>query len=393
MKKKKIAILGSTGSIGKNSLQIFNLNKKNFNIVLLSAHSNYNEILYQIKVYKPSYFVITNFFIFQKVKKKIRNKKIKIFYNFKDVPLKLRFDITISAIVGIAGLEPTIRFTKQSQKILLANKESIICGWHILSSLIKKYKTILIPIDSEHFSIKQLTENYTDLDINKIYITASGGPFLRRSLKSFKKIKSIEAFKHPNWSMGKKISIDSSNMMNKILEMIEAYRLFPFSSKKYEIIIHPQSLIHAIVVFKNGQIKFLYHETDMKIPISNAIYDNKIDIKKILKRNYNFVNKLKNINFEPVDKKRFPIVTLIKNKFLLKSGSIILNASNEVLVDSFIKNKIPYIGIFEIIKRVFNDRDFNKYAVKKKPNINEIYKIDNWARKKTIEIISKNYEK
>tara|TARA_B100000513_G_scaffold19178_1_gene7564 strand:- start:29 stop:577 length:549 start_codon:yes stop_codon:yes gene_type:complete len=181
--------------------------------------------------------------------------------------------------------------------------------------------------------------------------------------------------------------------MNKILELIEAHRLFSFNPIKYEIIIHPQSLIHAIVIFKNGQSKFLYHETDMKIPISNAIYNNRVDINKIIKTRKNFIKNLRNIKFENVDKKRFPIVTLAKEKYLSKSGPIILNASNEILVNSFIKNKIPYNGIFETLKRVFKDRDFNKYAVKKVPNIDEIYRIDNWARNKTLEIISKNYEK
>ena len=393
MKKKKIAILGSTGSIGKNSLEIIKLNKKNFDIKLLSANSNYKEICNQIKLFKPSLFVITNYLVYIKIKSKFKNKGIKIFNNFQDIPSKLKFDITIAAIVGIAGLEPTIQLSKQSKKILLANKESIICGWHILSQIIKKNKTELIPIDSEHFSINQLTRNYTDSDIKKIYITASGGPFLRRPLRSFEKIKPNAAYKHPNWNMGKKISIDSSNLMNKILELIEAHRLFSFNPMKYEIIIHPQSLIHAIVIFKNGQSKFLYHETDMKIPISNAIYNNRVDINKIIKTSNNFIKNLRNIKFENVDKKRFPIVTLAKEKYLSKSGPIILNASNEILVDSFIKNKIPYNGIFETLKRVFKDRDFNKYAVKKIPNINEIYKIDNWARKKTLEIISKNYER
>ena len=393
MKKKKIAILGSTGSIGKNSLEIIKLNKKNFNIKLLSANSNYKEICNQIKLFKPIYFVITNYLVYIKVKSEFKNKRIKIYNNFKDIPSRLKFDITIAAIVGIAGLEPTIQFSKQSKKILLANKESIICGWHILSKIIKKNKTELIPIDSEHFSINQLTRNYTDSDIKKIYITASGGPFLRRPLRSFKKIKPSAAYKHPNWNMGKKISIDSSNLMNKILELIEAHRLFSFNPIKYEIIIHPQSLIHAIVIFKNGQSKFLYHETDMKIPISNAIYNNRVDINKIIKTRKNFIKNLRNIKFENVDKKRFPIVTLAKEKYLSKSGPIILNASNEILVNSFIKNKIPYNGIFETLKRVFKDRDFNKYAVKKVPNIDEIYKIDYWARNKTLEIISKNYEK
>ncbi len=393
MKKKKIAILGSTGSIGKNSLKVININKNKFNILLLSGHSNYREIINQIKINKPRYFVITNLFVYLKVKKILQNKKTKIINKYTDIPPKIKFDITIAAITGIAGLEPTIQFAKQSQKMLLANKESIICGWHLISSILKKNKNEAVPIDSEHFSIKQLTHNYKDSDIKKIYITASGGPFLRRPLNSFKNIKSKDACRHPNWSMGKKISIDSSNLMNKILELIEAYKLFPFDPTKYEIIIHPQSLIHAIVIFKNGQSKFLYHETDMKIPISNAIYNNEVDIDKIIKKNNNFLEKLKNIEFEKVDKKRFPIVTLIKNKYLSKSGPIILNASNEVLVDSFIKNKIPYNGIYDTLVRVFKDRDFSKYAVKKVPNVYEIYKIDKWARKRTSEIILKNYDK
>ena len=278
--KKKISILGSTGSIGKSSLQILNLNKKKFSILLLSANSNYKEIIRQINLYRPLYFVVTDFFVYNKIKKNVTNKKTKILNKFNNVPTKLKFDITIAAIVGIAGLEPTIQFAKQSKKILLANKESIICGWHILSKIIKISKTKLIPIDSEHFSIKQLTNSYSDIDIKKIYITASGGPFLRRPISSFKKIKPADAYKHPNWNMGKKISVDSSNLMNKILELVEAHRLFSFNPKKYEIIVHPQSLVHAIVVFKNGQIKFLYHDTDMKIPISNAIYNNKVNIDK-----------------------------------------------------------------------------------------------------------------
>ncbi len=393
MIKKKIAILGSTGSIGKNSLDVINTNRKKFKILLLSANSNYSEIIRQIKKYKPKFFVVSNFVTFQKIKRKFQNKKTIILNEFSRVPIKLKFDITIAAIVGIAGLEPTIQFTKNSKKILLANKESIICGWHIISNIIKKKNTKVVPIDSEHFSIQQLTNSYKDADIKKIYITASGGPFLKKPLNSFKKIKPKDAFKHPNWSMGKKISIDSSNLMNKILELIEAYKLFIFNPKKYEIIIHPQSLIHAIVVFKNGLSKFLYHETDMKIPISNAIYENKINIENIVKKKNNFLFKLKNLKFEKVDKKRFPIVTLVNNKFISKSAPIILNASNEVLVDCFIKNKIPYNGIFEILKRVFKDRDFTKYAVKKTPSIYEIYKIDKWARDKTWQLISKNYEK
>ena len=315
--KKKIAILGSTGSIGRASLNIIDRDIDKFKIVLLTANSNYSKIKKQILKYKPTYFVINNTKVFLKIKKKFKKKKIKFYNNLSELNLSNKiFDITISAIVGFAGLKPTIKFTPISKKILLANKEAIICGWHIINQLSKKNKTKIILIDSEHFSIDQLTENYKNEDIKKIYITASGGPFLRKPLKNFSKITPIDAANHPNWKMGKKISIDSASLMNKVLELIEAYKFFPFDPKKYEILIHPQSLIHSIVVFNNGQIKFLYHETDMKIPIANAIYGSKINIKKFKIKKGNFIENLKSIKFERVDKKRFPIVTLLKKIFI-----------------------------------------------------------------------------
>ena len=388
--KKKIAILGSTGSIGQATLQIIKSNRKEFNVLLLSANSNYSVIKKQINLYKPKYFIINDINVFKELIKKNKKTKTLILNKFSDLPSKIKFHITVSAIVGVAGLEPTIQFTKISKRVLLANKESIICGWHILKKVSKNFETEMIPIDSEHFSIHQLTKNYENRDIKKIYITASGGPFLNKSIKHLKKIKPIDAAKHPKWRMGKKISIDSSNLMNKVLEIIEANKIFPFDHNKYEILIHPQSLIHAIVLFTNGQTKFLYHETDMKIPIANAIYDNKINIKNLISKKSDFLKNIKDLTFDSVDKKRFPIVTLISKKLFQNSSAIILNASNEILVDRFIKKKISYNSIFYSIKRVFKDRDFNKYAVKKTPNINDIYKIDKWARNKTNEIINKN---
>jgi len=386
--KKKIAILGSTGSIGTTSLKIFQKDLKKFKIILLSARSNYSLINKQIKKYKPEYFIINDTKVFQKIKNKYKRKKIKIYNKFSDLNLKnKKFDITISAIVGIAGLEPTIKFISTSKKILLANKETIICGWHILEKICKKTKTSVVPIDSEHFSINELTKNYEDQDIKKIYITGSGGPFLRKPIKKFKNIKVKEAIKHPNWEMGKKISVDSSNMMNKVFEVIEAFKLFPFNKKKYEIIIHPQSLIHAIVFFKNGQTKLLYHEPDMKIPIANAIYENKIDIKILKTKKSDFLKDFDYLKFEKVDKKKFPIVTLLSERIYKNSGAIILNASNEVLVNEFLKKQIAFNSIYPSLKRVFRDKDFKKYAIKRSPNIKEIYKIDRWARNKTLSVI------
>ncbi|MBH90879.1 MAG: hypothetical protein CMG67_02040 [Candidatus Marinimicrobia bacterium] len=386
--KKKIAILGSTGSIGKTSLEILKKDLKKFKIFLLTANSNYSLILKQINKYKPDYFIINDFKVFERIKKLKKKNKVIILNKFSEFSLKkFKIDITISGIVGIAGLEPTIKFTKISKKILLANKETVICGWHILKKISEKYKTSVVPIDSEHFSINELTKNFTDSEIDKIYITGSGGPFLRKPFNKFKSIKASDAIKHPKWQMGKKISVDSSTLMNKVLEVLEAFKLFQFSKEKYNIVIHPQSLIHAIVFFSNGQAKFLYHTTDMKIPIGNAIYNNKINIKKILSKKMNNFKDFNHLKFEQVDKKKFPIVTLLKKNIFNNSAPIILNASNEVLVNQFLKKKIPFNSIYPYLKRVFKDKDYKKYAIKTSPSIKEIYDIDNWARNKTLSVI------
>ena len=280
--KKSITILGSTGSIGLTALSIFEKKKKDFKLQLLSANKNFHLICKQIQKYSPNYFLITDFSTYEKIKKKFSKKKVKIVYDLNSLNFKKKIDITISAIPGIEGLESTLLMTKFSNKILIANKESVICGWNLLNKVAKINKTIIIPIDSEHFSISKLIENHKLSEINKIYITASGGPFLNYNLNRFKKIKPKDALKHPKWKMGKKISIDSSTLMNKILELIEAQKLFNIPEHKLEIIIHPESLVHAIVEFKNGLTKFLYHQTSMKIPIANALFDRQINIKDFI---------------------------------------------------------------------------------------------------------------
>ncbi len=385
--KKRIAILGSTGSIGATSLKIIEKKRKLFNIELLSANKNYKKICKQIVKFKPRYFVVTNNNIFLKTKKKFKNKKTKIFNNYKQISFsKRKIDITIASIPGIAGLEPTINLTKKSKKILLANKESVICGWQIINKLAKKYKTKIVPIDSEHFSIMKLLENHKEDEIKKIYITASGGPFLNLSKNKFKSIKPSEAVKHPKWSMGKKISIDSSTLMNKILELIEAYKIFPFDLKKYEILIHPQSLVHAIVKLKNGTAKFLYHEPDMIIPISNAIFDSKIDIDNYAKKK----EKIKNLEFFDPDKKRFPAIKLIPKLNEYVSTPIIVNAANEILVDHFLKKKISFTSILRYLFLVLKDKNYRKYAIYKPTNLRNIYIIDQWSRMTTLKIVERN---
>ena len=384
---KKISILGATGSIGSTTLSIISKIKV-FNLILLSANKNYRKIINQIKLHKPKYYVINDKSTFKKIKLKFKNKKIKILNNFEEVPKNIKFDITISAIPGINGLKPTTLMIKQSKKILIANKESVICGWNLIKNIAEKNKTKIIPIDSEHFSLMQLIQNYKEKDIDKIYLTASGGPFLNFNIKEFKTITPKQAFKHPKWKMGKKISIDSSTMMNKILEVIEAQKIFNLPLDKIDILIHPESLVHAILKLKNGLVKLLYHETSMVIPISNAIFENNLNINEVHKVSRK--STIRNLTFSVPDKNRFNILK-IKDKITeYPSTPIIINSANEILVRSFLKNKTSFLSISRIILKIMKDRNYKKYAIKTPSNINQIKTIDNWARKKTLSLINKN---
>ncbi len=384
--KKRIVILGSTGSIGESSLKIISCKKKLFKIITLIANSDYKKICYQIINYKPNHFVITDKNVFSKVKKKFKKSKTKIFNHYSEISKeKRKVDLTIAAIPGIKGLQFTIDYTKKSKKILIANKESIICGWNIIKKISQKYHTEIIPLDSEHFSIYKLTKNHKDSEIDKIYITASGGPFLNLPIKKFSKIKPKDALKHPKWKMGKKISIDSATLMNKILEIVEAQKIFPFNRNKYEIIIHPQSLVHAIVKFKNGLINFLYHEPNMAIPISNAIFNIKNNINDFSYLNKITKNKIKNLEFLKAENKRFPVIGLIPKLNKHPSAAIIINASNEILVDQFLKRKISFNSIIRHLFSVLRDKNYKKYAIQVPSNLKKIYMIDKWSREITLQ--------
>jgi 1-deoxy-D-xylulose-5-phosphate reductoisomerase len=386
--KIKINILGSTGSIGSTTLKIIEKKKKYFVVNTLVANSNTKEIYKQIIKFRPKNFIITNKKTYEKIIKK-KFQKTNIFYKYNKYNFKKKTDITIAAIPGISGLEPTINFIKSTKKILLANKESIICGWSIIKKLAKKNRTEIIPLDSEHFSIKELTTNYSDSEIDKIYITASGGPFLNLKLNNFKNIKIKDALKHPRWNMGKKISIDSATLMNKILELLEAQKLFHFKKHKYKIIIHPQSLIHAIVKFNNGTSKFLFHETDMTIPISNAIFNSKVEIADFINQRKKENLIFPNLTFEKVNKNKFPIIKILPKLNKYPSTPIIINAANEILVDQFLSGKISFNSIIDNLFWVLKDKYYKKYAIKTPSSLKIIYLIDKWSRKKTLEIILK----
>jgi len=381
--KKKIIILGSTGSIGQSTLKVIKKDIKNFDVILLTANSNYRKLIHQAKEFNAKNVIIYNKKFYDIVKKSLKKRTTKVFSGNLSLTkiVKQKVDYTMSAIVGLAGLQPTVDAVKISKTVALANKETIICGWHILSKLKKKYKTEILPVDSEHFSIMELAKNSSDHEIEEIIITASGGPFLNTPKNKFKNIKPSQATKHPKWNMGKKISVDSANLMNKVFEVIEACKIFNFDEKKYRIVIHPQSYVHSIIRFKNGLIKMILYNPDMKIPISNTLYGKKNIIPNIKKINIETFNK---ITFENVNIEKFPSVKIIDKCLNLgHSTPTIVNASNEVLVSLFLKGKIGFLDIVNNINKIFKDKDFNKYAKKKPRSVKDIKITDNWARLKT----------
>ena len=301
--KNKIAILGSTGSIGKTLIKILKKDMKNFEIVLLTANKNYTELIKQAKVLNVKNLIITNKNSFIKLKKNNISKTVNIYNNFQSYNkiFKKKIDYTMCAISGLEGLSPTVNIVKYTKSIAVANKESIICGWNILNAELKKNKTKFIPVDSEHFSINYALKNNLNFNVNCIYLTASGGPLHKVPLSKFKKIKISDVLKHPNWKMGKKISIDSATLMNKVFEVIEAKKIFNIPYKKLKILIHPKSYVHALLKFNDGMIKIIAHDTDMKIPIYNSLLFKK---KFILKTKELDIKKLNNLNFQKINKKK-----------------------------------------------------------------------------------------
>ena len=371
---KKIAIFGSTGSIGSSLLKIIKQDKKDFKIELLTANKDYKKLIKQAKFFNVKNIIISDNNSFLIATKLLKNTNVKVFKNFNSLNkifnINKKIDYSMCAISGFHGLKPTLDIIKFTKTIAIANKESIICGWNLIQKKLEKYKTHFIPVDSEHFSIWSLLNDSKTNNFEKIYITASGGPFRKLSLKKFKNISIKDALKHPNWSMGKKITIDSATMMNKVFEIIEAKKIFDLNYEQLEILIHPKSYLHAIVKFSNGLSKLLVHDTNMRVPIFNSIYfntDKKLKSKKI------DIETLNNLDLKKVDKVRFPIIKILNNMSNKDSlfDTIIVSA-NDKLVKLFLCGKIRFIDISNILLKICNMPEFTKFKTKKPKNIDEI---------------------
>ncbi len=381
--KKKIAILGSTGSIGKNLIDIIKKDQKNFEITLLTAHKNYKELIKQAKFFDVKNLIITDNNAFQLAKKVNLKRKINIFNNYKNLKkiFKNKNDFIMSSITGLDGLYPTLSSIKFTKNILIANKEAIICGWNLIKKQMFKYKTNFIPVDSEHFSIWSLLKDNENKKIDKIFITASGGPFLNLPKNKFSKITIKSALKHPRWKMGKKISIDSATMMNKLFEIIEAKNIFDIPYNKIKVLIHPNSYVHAIVKFSNGLTKLLIHDTSMQVPIFNAIYFDEAS-KKLQSKNLD-IKKLNKLNLSLPNIKRFPFLKILNTlPSKISLFETVLIAANDEVVKLFLNKKIKFTDINKIVLKIISLPKFTKYKKISPKNLNKILEINQFVRLK-----------
>ena len=381
---KKVSIFGATGSIGTNACRIILDNFSKYKVEVLSANKNYKKLAALSKKLNSKYAVISDSRYYKSLKNELSGSNVKCFSGEDDLAnlAEVNTDFTIAAIVGIAGLKPTFKSIDKTKVLALANKEALVCSGNIFMKKAKKHNTQILPLDSEHNALFQIIEKNNSNLIENIVLTASGGPFWNKNI-NLNKVSVKDALKHPNWKMGKKISIDSATMMNKVLEKIEASILFNLDLSKIDIIIHPKSIVHGIVNYVDGNSIMLASQPDMKIPINYALNWPKrtqFNIKNIC------LKKIKDLSFFNTNFKTFPSLKLFKylnNSKLKYSRLISLNASNEVAVDSFLNKKIRFVDIVKVIeKTLINSIDSNPKS------ISDVFEIHNEACKISYDYIN-----
>ena len=382
---KTISVLGVTGSVGINTFKLLKHNKNKFRVECITAYSNYKSLAKITNILNPRFIVIGNKNLISKLTDKLVNKKIKVLFGEEGIieAAKCKTDITINAIVGIAGLKPTYEAIKYTKVLGIANKESIIGGGKILLNRATKYSTKIIPLDSEHNAIFQILDKENIKNVRSITLTASGGPFWRKKNNFFKTITLKEALNHPNWKMGKKITIDSATMMNKFLETIEASILFGIELNKIKILIEPNSFVHGIIDYIDGTSFLITSKPDMRIAINYALqWPNRSELNFA---NLNFSKST--INFFSPDKKKFPVLKLkekiIKNKYY-ECMLVVINSANEIAVNAFIRGKIEFLDINNVVQKTlksYNHRHIN--------SLKDIIEVDNLSRVLANSIINK----
>ncbi|MFA8450804.1 MAG: 1-deoxy-D-xylulose-5-phosphate reductoisomerase [Bacteroidales bacterium] len=387
-RKKRIAILGSTGSIGTQALEVVKEQENHFEVIALTANTQADLLIQQAKEFRPKYVVIGNSALYSKVKNELEPYKIQVLQGEKglcEVVCLPEVDVCLIALVGFVGLKPTIKAIQAEKTIALANKETLVVAGELVTKLAEEKNVNIYPVDSEHSAIFQCLTGEKNNQINKIYLTASGGPFRTFTYEQLKSVRKEQALKHPNWEMGSKITIDSASMMNKGLEVIEAKWLFKLESEQIKVIVHPQSIIHSLVEFNDGALKAQMGLPDMKIPILYAFsYPDRLKTK--FKR-FSFLD-YPELTFEQADTSKFRCLNLAYEA-LEKGGNApcILNAANEVVVDAFLKEKIKFLQIPELIEKCLAQT--HHIAT---PNLEDLFESDRLARITTAEFVHKKID-
>jgi len=373
---KNIAILGSTGSIGTQALEVIGQNPGLFKAYMLSANNNADLLIAQALQFNPVYVIICDKNKYQYLKDALADTSVKVLAGVEaiaDIIADPIIDMVLTAMVGFSGLEPTIAAIKAGKDIALANKETLVVAGELITSLAKKHNVKLLPVDSEHSAIFQCLAGEENNAIEKIILTASGGPFRGKNLEFLSGVIREDALKHPNWVMGAKITIDSASLMNKGLEVIEAKWLFDLNTEQIDVIVHPQSIIHSMVQFEDGSIKAQMGLPDMKLPIQYAFtYPNRL--KNNFKR-FDFVN-YPNLTFEKPDVKTFRNLALAFEA-LNKGGNMpcIINAANEIAVSGFLANSIGFLAMSDVIENCMQ-----KIAYTANPTIDDYLNTDKETR-------------
>lgn len=369
IKKKQIAILGSTGSIGSQALQVVAEHPDLYEVYALTANNSVEQLIQQARQFMPEAVVIANENKYEELKQALTGLPIKVYAGVEALCQVVEsgpIDIVLSAMVGYAGLKPTINAIKARKQIALANKETLVVAGELINSLANTYKAPILPVDSEHSAIFQCLAGEFNNPIEKIILTASGGPFRRCSLEQLSLVKKEQALKHPNWEMGAKITIDSASMMNKGFEVIEAKWLFGVRPDQIEVVVHPQSVIHSMVQFEDGSVKAQLGMPDMRLPIQYA-FSYPYRIQSSFER-IDFT-KCTNLTFEQPDTKRFRNLALAYEA-MNKGGNMpcIVNAANEVVVAAFLRDEIGFLQMSDVIEQTMckvsyiNQPDYDDYV-------------------------------
>jgi len=378
---KKVTLLGSTGSIGKQTLEVIERFPEELSVFALSAHSNIELLSEQVARFKPKLAVLTDQKSYEALKGKVSQATQLLFGadGLKQVVSAPEVNLVVDALVGAAGLSPCLQAIQAGKDIALANKEVLVMAGQLVTQKVKEKNVRLIPIDSEHSGMLQCLSAGKLSEVARLIITASGGPFLNTPLEGLQKVTVQQALNHPTWRMGKKITIDSATLMNKALEIIEAHWLFGIEPEKIKVLIHPQSIIHSLVEFIDGSIVAQLAPPDMRLPIEYALFYPKRMPKVINNFALSSVDKL---IFREPDLAKFKAITFAYQ--VLKRGGTapaVLNAANEVAVNLFLQEKLSFIRITEVIEEVLS-----RQGVEPNPNLDDILEKDSWAREKTLEI-------